>query len=153
MDIRRAGPDDWEQYRDIRLAALAEAPYAFGSTLAREQPFTETQWRDRLSRGATFLGYLSGTACALASGTSSHELVSVWAAPSARGTGLAAAVVEAVLAWAAPSPMTMWVAEDNTAAIRFYVRLGFSFTGDRAPLPSDPSRHELSMRRSPPASS
>ena len=151
MDVRRVGPDGWEQYRDIRLAALAEAPYAFGSTLAREQPFTETQWRDRLSHGVTYLGYASGTASALASGTSSRELVSVWAAPSARGTGLAAAVVEAVLAWAAPSPVTMWVAEDNAAAVRFYVRLGFSFTGDRVPLPNDPTRYELSMRRTPPS--
>ncbi|MCP3801632.1 GNAT family N-acetyltransferase [Allokutzneria sp. A3M-2-11 16] len=150
MDIRRAGSEEWEQYRDVRLAALAEAPYAFGSTLAREEPFTETQWRGRLSRGVTYLGYSSGALSALASGTSSRELVSVWAAPSARGTGLAAAVVEAVLAWAAPSPMTMWVAEDNTAAVRFYVRLGFSFTGDRVPLPSDPARYELAMRRSPP---
>ena len=46
--VREVTADDWELMRDVRLAALSEAPYAFGSTYAREAAFTEGNWRGRI---------------------------------------------------------------------------------------------------------
>src|SRR5439155_1526489 len=45
IELRTVRPDDWTIWRDLRLAALAEAPYAFGSTLAQWQDQAEERWR------------------------------------------------------------------------------------------------------------
>ena len=31
VEVVRIGPDQWQHFRDLRLRALREAPYAFGS--------------------------------------------------------------------------------------------------------------------------
>ena len=46
--IERLGPDDWQEFREIRLRALADAPTAFGMTLADAEQQTEDAWRARL---------------------------------------------------------------------------------------------------------
>jgi ribosomal protein S18 acetylase RimI-like enzyme len=155
--VRVAVADEWELVRDVRLAALREAPYAFGSTYAREASFTQAQWRGRLGsdRSVTFLaelpdrGELAGLAGVyLEDGMA--DLVSMWVRPAARGSGAGQALVEAAADWAKArdhDTLYLWVTETNTAARRLYERCGFRPTGERQPLPSDPSLPELRMRR------
>ena len=47
--IRRLRAEEWPEYRAIRLRALADAPDAFGSTHAVEQPKPDQYWMDRLA--------------------------------------------------------------------------------------------------------
>lgn len=150
--VWRATARDWATYRDVRLASLADSPDAFGSTLARETELTEADWKARVARSATFLGARGGRALATATGIRSTdpddggvEIVGVWAHPDARGTGLPAATVRAVVSWAGERPVRLWVAVTNVAAERFYAKLGFEPTGRRGPLPRDHSITELEM--------
>jgi GNAT superfamily N-acetyltransferase len=160
--VRAVSPDDWETMRDVRLAALSEAPGAFGSSYAREAEFTEERWRGRISeRSVTFFA-LPGPADSGAPGPGTPvglagvfvedgapELVSMWVAPSARGLGAGQALVEAAASWARGRgypELSLWVTESNAPARQLYERCGFSATGDRQPLPSNPSVPEIRMR-------
>jgi ribosomal protein S18 acetylase RimI-like enzyme len=157
VDIREVAPDDWQVMRDIRLEALREAPYAFGSTYAREVPFTEEQWRGRISdRAVTYLAYLpgltepSGLAGVYIEDGGSAELVSMWVRPAARGRKAGEALIGATASWAAAqghAALNLWVAGPNHAARRLYERHGFTETGERQPLPSDPDVTEIRMSR------
>lgn len=152
--VREAKPDDWEAVRDIRLAALRDAPSAFGSSYAREAAFTETDWRGRLSSDrVTFLAHLPGLGNAGISGgfeepAGTAELVSMWVNPAARGHGVGHALIDAVAGWARSrgfGDVHLWVTDTNPHARALYERLGFTATGERQPLPSDPALEEIGM--------
>jgi GNAT superfamily N-acetyltransferase len=156
VTVRAVDEDEWELMRDVRLAALSEAPSAFGSTYAREAPFTEEQWRGRLSsRSVTFLAELpdGGEPVGLAGVYEEDglaDLVSMWVRPTARGLGVGQALVEAAADWAkgrGHDTLYLWVTETNPAALGLYERCGFIPTGERQPLPSDPTLPEIRMRR------
>lgn len=142
--------------RDVRLAALKEAPYAFGSTYEREAPFTEEQWRGRINaRSVTFFAYLPGTTepAGLAGvyvEAGAADVVSMWVRPSARGNRVGEALIGAAADWVRDrgyDTLYLWVTETNTPARLLYERCGFTPTGERMPLPSDPSLPEIRMRR------
>jgi ribosomal protein S18 acetylase RimI-like enzyme len=154
--VREAKADDWELVRDIRLAALREAPTAFGSTYEREAAFAEEDWRARFRPDrVTFLADVPGVSPAgIAGGLEEDqgtvELVSIWVSPAARGHGVGEALIEAVTGWARSrgyAAMHLWVTVGNPHAQALYERLGFSATGERQPLPSDPALEEIGMRR------
>jgi ribosomal protein S18 acetylase RimI-like enzyme len=72
--VRRLAADDWEQARDARLAALAEAPYAFASTLARERGFDAEVWRSRAGSGWTVAAFDGAAIVGLATGIPAEHL-------------------------------------------------------------------------------
>ncbi|KAB7833688.1 GNAT family N-acetyltransferase [Streptomyces mobaraensis] len=152
--VRPLHPDEWRLYRSVRLAALADAPEAFGSTWAAEHAFTERKWRERLARRNTFLAERDDAPCGLTSvlltDPRAAELVSFWVAPTARGSGAADLLLDAALGHAAAHARTelrLWVAAGNDRAERFYRRRGFTRTGESQPVRPDEPRLEYAMTR------
>ncbi|MGK5641625.1 N-acetyltransferase family protein [Streptomyces sp. URMC 126] len=146
--------DEWRLYRSVRLAALADAPEAFGSTWAREHVFPEETWRQRLVRRNTFLAERAGEPCGLAGvlpdGPRTADLVSFWVAPTARGSGTADLLLDAALAWAAEhghTTLRLRVTDGNDRAERFYLRRGFTRTGEARPVRPGEPRPEFTMTR------
>jgi GNAT superfamily N-acetyltransferase len=153
IDIRRLAPDDWMVFRDVRLAALREAPYAFGSTLHREARASDDSWRERLEKRAQFVarldGVIVGTAGGFAEDEATAELISMWVAPSARGQGAGDALVDAVVGWAGEQrfgAVRLWVADGNDHAERLYARHGFERTGVVKAIHPDEARMEFEMK-------
>ncbi|TRY17313.1 GNAT family N-acetyltransferase [Tessaracoccus rhinocerotis] len=141
----------WWRLRDIRLAALTDSPDMFGSTLVREQAFTEGEWRRRAQRPSSFLASRSGQDIGVAG---VHEfggtwtVVGMWIAPRARGTGVVEALMEACEAVARGSganEIVLGVMEDNAAGRNAYRRLGFEPTGRRDRLHG--GRRELCLSK------
>jgi len=156
--VRAAMMEEWQVLRDIRLAALTDAPDAFGSTYAKQVAAKEADWRRRISRGATFFAHVSGVGGTEPSGLvgcfqeepGTVELVSLWVRPQARGLGVGEALVAAVIDWAKArnaATVHLWLTETNKNARLLYERCGFLLTGERQPLPSKPDLTEVGMVR------
>ena len=151
LDLARLTPATWREYRAIRLAALAEAPSAFGSMLAEARRLRAADWRARLAQRVQFVVRHRGAAVGTVAGLveDGAELVSLWVHPAWRGRGVGDRLMQAVLDWARQEGHTevrLWVTADNEPAERLYARHGFVRTGQSQPVtPGDPMRREIAM--------
>jgi GNAT superfamily N-acetyltransferase len=153
--VRRAEAGDWRVSRAIRLQALAEAPLAFASTLEREIAFGPEQWQQRIAGAAQFLAQTAdGEVVGTATGVTDPDepgttlLVAMFVAPPARGQGLGARLVAAVVDRArndGADRVLLHVVETNPGAERLYARCGFARTGATVPLPHRPDLIEHEM--------
>ncbi|WP_435200194.1 GNAT family N-acetyltransferase [Janibacter sp. GS2] len=141
--VRRLGEEDWQLHRSVRLAMLLDTPGAYGSSFGREVGFTETTWRERTGQ-PVFLaeredGLPLGTATLLRPepGTDA-EIVAMWVAAHARGTGVADALVIACRDRAVAEGagvVRLHVMLDNPRAVACYSRLGFVLDGTCGDVP------------------
>lgn len=159
-EIRRIRADEWRELRRLRLRALADAPLAFGSTLAREAAYPDERWIAESAGAAgdehvTVVAAVGDGWVAMARGFPGREdprciwLVGVYVEPEWRGNGLAQAVSDGVVEWArarGADEVRLHVADWNGAARRTYERLGFRPTGVKETLPHDASVIETEMR-------
>ncbi|MET9556671.1 GNAT family N-acetyltransferase [Streptomyces sp. NPDC006645] len=156
LRLRVVTTNDWPLWRDARLAALAEAPYAFKSRLGDWRRGGEERWRARLEMPGAYnvLASLDGRTAGMASGLPGDggvcELRSVWVGPDARGRGVADQLIAAVETWARRSGATtlrLAVIPGNDPAVAVYSRNGFVLTVERGELLADGVTREQVMAK------
>ncbi len=155
--VRRLDGTEWPLLREVRQRALRDAPHAFGATHTETAARGDEFWRASVVRTAWFVAHHGDAVVGVVAGLpgdaadpGSRELVSMWVAPSCRGTGAAAQLVAAVCGWAqgdGAAAVRLKVSEVNPRARRFYERVGFRLTGARKPLRNQPGVDVLEMRR------
>ncbi|MFI0822174.1 GNAT family N-acetyltransferase [Streptomyces sp. NPDC021098] len=132
--LRVLTADDWPLWREVRLAALTDAPHAFRSTLADWHRGGEERWRARLEMPGAFhvVAVREGRAVGVAGGVPAEDgvrrLQSVWVGPAARGHGVGDRLIAAVEGWArrtGGTTLKLSVIPGNEAAIALYRRNGF----------------------------
>ena len=137
IELHILRPDDWMQWRRMRLAALENAPDSFGSSLVQWQAAGEAAWRDRLGQVPyNVMASVGGEPAGQASGTAvdrgEAELISMWVAPTERGRGVGDALVRAVADDArvrGAGSLRLSVRRLNQPAIALYLRNGFIVSG------------------------
>lgn len=148
MDIRPTRADDWKQLRQLRLAALQDAPTAFGVSYAVAAGDSDERWRERASPGGTAFWLAVdgdrpvGMVGAVLEGGERLNLIALWVEPASRGCGAAARLVEAVKAWAVAQgigQVFLEVAPDNARAVNLYLAQGFVFLDEWETLDSHPT--------------
>lgn len=159
IDLRTLSADDWRDWRSVRLAALTDAPRAFGSRLQEWADAPEDRWRERLSipRAIDLLAFDAdeNAPVGMATGTPDEDndgraqLISMWVDPAVRGRGVAALLITEIAHWAASigaTSLTLSVMQDNVAARRTYERNGFIVSHEPGDLLLG-GRRELVMLR------
>ena len=156
--------ESWRLWRDVRLASLIDSPRAFWMTYAESAGMTDEHWRERAATmGPTWLALDDGRPVGTvglwhADDQADDEvvLVGMWVPTVARGTGVAARLVETALTHATASGyrrVVLDVAHENARARAFYARMGFRATGAVGRMPWDPSVTEQTLALDLPAAS
>lgn len=148
VQIRSFLPNEWEAYRDTRLAALQDSPDAFGSTYALSSSFDDDVWRSRLQAlepdadfpiVAMVDGAVGGMAWAkiTADEPNTAHLFQMWVVPEFRCRGIARQMLHASIEWAqrngAPR-IELAVTLGDSPARRLYESVGFEPDGEPEPL-------------------
>jgi GNAT superfamily N-acetyltransferase len=161
IELRVLTPDDWADWRALRLVALADAPDAFGGKLAdwQGEGDREERWRGRLSlpQSHNLLAMLDGRPVGMASGAPGEtdgvaELLSMYVDSAARGQGVGDLLIGEVERWArdvfGASTLELAVSEGNAPAVAFYQRHGFQDTGRVGDMPDGRPERIMTKRLS-----
>ena len=153
MKIRTLQAHEWDSYRALRLRSLADAPDAFGSTLAAEHGRSAEDWAGRLALAqvsgidhplvADEAGTLVGLLWAKVDGSDAAvvNIFQVWVAPEHRGRGVARAMLGEAVCWARARQaraVHLGVICGDTADSRLYLRAGFEPNGLPEPRHGSP---------------
>lgn len=136
--VSKLSSDEWQKYRDIRLAALKDDPLAFGSSYYEELHMSETDWRNRID--AMWFATIDDNIVGLIGLLQRENLaskhcgyvISLWVKPEFRGRGVAKELIQK-LKDIAPSlgirKLSLQVTATQTAAKTIYENMGFVKVG------------------------
>ena len=141
MTIRRLKIGEADLFKEVRLAALKDAPYAFSSTYESALERSPESWTEQANNSAqgsdraTFIVFSDDKPIGMAAlyrtdnQPDTGELVQVWINPEHRGTGLANKLMDIVFDWARQNSFIRIIAgitRENTKATNYYIKYGFS---------------------------
>jgi len=161
MIIRRVKEEDGGLLRDLAIRMYSDSPDAFSETLAKAKQRTAEEWDSRAKWLADLpdvvgliaydddrpCGFVMGLVGSFINGSMDWEcrdsvtIARTWVDPKVRRKSIGKALTDTVKDWAyekGVERLELQVTENNEAAKSFYRHLGFTDTGRREPLVSNP---------------
>jgi ribosomal protein S18 acetylase RimI-like enzyme len=146
--IRPTDAADWPALKATRLAALLDAPTAFGASHASAAAFSDADWQQRAvstPQRTFFLAFdgeqAIGLAAQVVAGNGECHLIAMWVQSDYRGMSVAQGLVDAVKQCAVANGharLVLDVAAENIRAAAFYQKQGFVFLPEWEALESHP---------------
>ena len=140
LKVRRLEPNHFAIYREIRLEGLKNHPEAFSASWEVESARPASWWAERLETNIVLGGWIDDAPLAGVVGFRMHGTTKIrhkgmlwgmYVRPDARGTGLAASLVQHVIELGRPflQDILLTVVASNAAACRLYRKAGFEQYG------------------------
>jgi len=139
--IRRLRPGEADLFKQLRLKALQDAPYAFPTTYEAAIQRSAESWREQAERTthgsdrATFIAFSDDIPIGMAAlyrdehKEDSGELIQVWVSREFRGTRVVWDLMDEIFKWASENgfhTIIAGVTKGNDRARTFYTNYGFS---------------------------
>jgi ribosomal protein S18 acetylase RimI-like enzyme len=136
--VRKVEADDVALFRSVRLAALKDAPNAFGETL---EDALHSDWSARVTPSPdreVYIALADGDPVGMVfakCGTDSEEAAFIggmWVHPGCRRCGVGSQLLEKAVGFLQLSRqqrVALWVTAANADVLRFYEQAGFRQTG------------------------
>jgi ribosomal protein S18 acetylase RimI-like enzyme len=155
--IRELQQEEWRVWRTLRIAALKDAPDAFGDTVEQAQLRSDEEWRKSLTHPEERLlvAEIDSGLVGMARVRSDEDdperagLYSMWVAPDARRKGVGRALIDDAIRWAAQNGVfSLWlcVTQGNEPAKSLYRSFGFKETGASRSLRSGSDKQMEEMQ-------
>ncbi|MEO5651782.1 MAG: GNAT family N-acetyltransferase [Marmoricola sp.] len=142
IKVRLLIESEWQLYRDVRLAALRDAPAAFLARFEDEVSYEDDFWRERMSHATRIVAERANEPVGLVclglhnDDPQTGEVFGLWTAPDVRGQRVARDLVATARRKAAEDDRRLlyfWVGSDNASAVGFASSFGFRPTSERRP--------------------
>jgi GNAT superfamily N-acetyltransferase len=158
ITIRPFAADEWRTWRELRIAALADSPDAFGTTLAQAQARTDETWASLLAQACSspadlpLVAFVDGEPCGLMWANDEGGTVwlyQVWVAPHRRGCGVAQGLLRRAIDWArerGAAELRLDVTASMAPAYGLYKGMGFVEDGAPVPMENRSGLMEQAMR-------
>lgn len=152
ITIRRIQLGEGDLFKQIRLASLQDAPYAFSSSYDSALRRSAESWHEQAentaqgTNRATFIAFSDEKPIGIAAlyrledKADVGEVLQVWVAPEYRGMNVAWDLMNTIFWWARENNIHSIIAgvtDGNTRAQKFYTKYGFSITDESSPPHSD----------------
>ncbi|MFM8824782.1 MAG: GNAT family N-acetyltransferase [Candidatus Nanopelagicus sp.] len=157
IKVTQSSKSEAERLRSLRLAALKDAPYAYGAVYEEDIEKPITFWQEWLAGSNWFFTSaaegdigLIGVEKAGADRGSDCWIFGWWIAPTYRGKGVAALMLAAIDKFCIENNWLrqgLGVWPENQRAINAYLKLGFIDGGKPIPSRSKPNQLYLPMYR------
>jgi ribosomal protein S18 acetylase RimI-like enzyme len=140
IKIRILGEDEWQLYREVRLAALRDAPEAFVARFEDEASYGDDFWRERMIRARRIVAERGdehvGVLCLGLHNEDPEtgEVFGLWTASTVRGQRAAWSLVSTAERQAVEDgckQLYFWAGSYNASAVGFASSFGFRPTAER----------------------